>query len=40
MIIVTSPQDLVSMIVAKAVKMASMMNVPVLGMVENYSYFR
>ena len=37
-IIVTSPQDLVSMIVGKAVKMASMMNVPVLGIVENYSY--
>ncbi|MBP3412039.1 MAG: Mrp/NBP35 family ATP-binding protein [Oscillospiraceae bacterium] len=39
-IIVTSPQDLVSMIVAKAVKMAAMMNIPVLGLVENYSYFR
>ncbi len=39
-IIVTSPQDLVSMIVSKAVKMASMMHVPVLGLVENYSYFR
>ncbi len=38
-IIVTTPQDLVSMIVAKAVNMASMMNVPVLGMVENMSYF-
>ena len=37
-VIVTSPQDLVSMIVAKAVKMANMMNIPVLGMVENYSY--
>ena len=37
-VIVTSPQDLVSMIVAKAVKMANMMNVPVLGFVENYSY--
>ena len=37
-VIVTSPQDLVSMIVAKAVKMATMMNVPVLGFVENYSY--
>ena len=37
-IIVTSPQDLVSMIVAKAVKMANMMNIPVLGLVENYSY--
>ena len=39
-IIVTSPQDLVSMIVAKAVKMANMMNVPVLGIVENMSYFK
>ena len=38
-IIVTSPQDLVSMIVAKAVKMANMMNVPIIGLVENYSYF-
>ena len=37
-VIVTSPQDLVSMIVAKAVKMANMMNIPVLGFVENYSY--
>ena len=39
-VIVTSPQDLVSMIVAKAVKMAEMMNIPVLGMVENMSYFK
>ncbi len=38
-VIVTSPQDLVSMIVAKAVKMAQMMNVPILGIVENMSYF-
>ena len=38
-IIVTSPQDLVSMIVAKAVKMAQMMNIPILGIVENMSYF-
>ena len=38
-IIVTSPQELVSMIVEKAVKMAKMMNVPVLGIVENMSYF-
>lgn len=38
-IVVTSPQDLVSMIVEKAVKMANMMNVPVLGIVENMSYF-
>ena len=39
-IIVTSPQDLVSMIVAKAVNMAAMMNVPVLALVENMSYFQ
>ena len=39
-IIVTSPQDLVSMIVTKAVKMANMMHIPVLGFVENYSYLR
>ena len=38
-IIVTSPQELVSMIVAKAVKMANMMNVPIIGLVENMSYF-
>ena len=38
-LIVTSPQELVSMIVAKALKMASMMDVPVLGVVENMSYF-
>lgn len=37
-IIVTSPQDLVSMIVSKAVGMASMMNIPILGIVENMSY--
>ena len=37
-VIVTSPQDLVSMIVSKAVKMANMMHTPVLGFVENYSY--
>ena len=37
-IIVTSPQDLVSMIVKKAINMAGMMNIPVLGLVENYSY--
>ena len=37
-IIVTSPQDLVSMIVEKAVKMAELMNIPVLGVVENMSY--
>ena len=39
-IIVTSPQDLVGMIVAKAVNMASLMNKPVLGIVENMSYFK
>ena len=37
-VIVTSPQDLVSMIVTKAVKMANMMHIPVLGFVENYAY--
>ncbi|MCI9508728.1 MAG: Mrp/NBP35 family ATP-binding protein [Angelakisella sp.] len=37
-IVVTSPQELVSMIVEKAVNMAKMMNVPVLGLVENMSY--
>ena len=39
-VIVTTPQDLVGMIVSKAVNMAGMMNVPVLGIVENMSYFR
>ena len=39
-IIVTSPQDLVSMIVKKAYNMAKMMNVPVLGIVENMSYYQ
>ena len=39
-VIVTTPQDLVGMIVAKAVKMAELMNVPVLGIVENMSYFK
>ena len=38
-IVVTSPQELVGMIVEKAVKMAEMMNVPVLGIVENMSWF-
>ena len=38
--IVTSPQELVKMIVAKAHKMAQMMNIPVLGVVENYSYLQ
>ena len=39
-VVVTSPQELVSMIVSKAVKMAEMMNVPILGLVENMSYFK
>lgn len=39
-IIVTSPQELVSMIVKKAVNMAETMNVPVFGLVENYSYIK
>lgn len=39
-IIVSSPQELVSMIVTKALKMAEMMKVPVLGLVENMSYFK
>ena len=39
-VIVTTPQDLVGMIVSKAVNMAGMMNVPVLGVVENMSYFK
>ncbi len=38
-VVVTSPQELVSMIVAKIVKMAELMKVPVLGLVENMSYF-
>ena len=37
-VIVTSPQDLVQMIVKKAYNMAEQMNIPVLGIVENYSY--
>ena len=39
-VIVTTPQDLVGMIVAKAVNMAEMMKIPVLGIVENMSYFQ
>ena len=39
-IIVTSPQELVSMIVEKAVNMANIMNIPILGIVENMSYFK
>ncbi len=38
-VVVTSPQELVEMIVGKAVKMAEMMNIPILGIVENMSYF-
>ena len=38
LIIVASPQELVSMVVEKAVKMAEMMNVPIVGIVENMSY--
>ena len=37
-VVVTTPQDLVSMIVEKATKMAQMMNVPIIGIVENMSY--
>lgn len=40
LIIVTSPQQLVSMIVEKAVHMAEMMNIPILGIAENMSYFQ
>ncbi len=39
-VIVSSPQELVSMIVSKAANMADMMNVPVLGLVENMSYVK
>ena len=39
LVVVTSPQELVGMIVAKATKMANMMNIPILGIVENMSYF-
>lgn len=38
-VVVTTPQDLVSMIVEKAVNMANMMNIPVIGIVENMSYY-
>ena len=38
-IMVTSPQELVSMIVEKAVKMAKLMNIPIIGIIENMSYF-
>lgn len=39
-VVITSPQDLVSLIVKKAANMAKMMNVPVLGLVENMSYYK
>ena len=39
-VMVTSPQNLVKMIVMKAVNMASKMSVPLLGIIENYSYFK
>ena len=39
-VIVTSPQDLVSMIVSKAVHMVETMHLPILGIVENMSYFK
>ena len=38
-LVITSPQELVGMIVAKAVNMAKMMNVPILGLVENYAWY-
>lgn len=38
-VVVTSPQELVEMIVGKAVKMANMLDIPILGVVENFSYF-
>ena len=39
-VIVTSPQELVSMIVQKAIDMARQMDIPILGLVENYSYLK
>lgn len=38
-VVITSPQELVSMIVEKAVRMADLMNVPIIGMIENLAYF-
>ena len=38
-IVVTTPQDLVNMVVMKAVNMANQMNIPILGIVENMAYF-
>lgn len=40
LVVVTSPQELVGMVVAKAIRMAEMMHIPILGLVENMSYFR
>ena len=40
LVVVTSPQELASLIVSKAVKMAQMMNIPIIGVVENMSYFK
>ena len=39
-VIVTSPQELVSVIVSKAVKMAQMMHIPIIGIVENMAYYK
>lgn len=39
-VVVSSPQDLVAMVVRKAIKMANMIDIPILGLVENYSYMR
>ena len=39
-VVVTSPQELVSLVVEKAVKMAKTMNIPILGIIENMSYFK
>ena len=39
-VLVTSPQDLVQLIVKKALGMAEQMNIPVKGIIENYSYFK
>jgi Mrp family chromosome partitioning ATPase len=39
-VVVTSPQELVSLIVSKAVNMAKMMNIPIVGIVENMSYVK
>lgn len=40
LIIVTSPQELVSMIVSKAAKMAQIMNIPIIGIIENMAFFK